>query len=194
MHKTLLAFVFIAFSLPGISQITEHQIDSVYRKLDSVIADSKQYIATKQATIHQKTTQCQSALTPEDRYKAAVDLYREYRSFDNDSALYYLNICKQLADEHLSEQESMLTRLLIGHQYVVSGHYPEAYRYLQQVRPDILPVEYRSTFYHYWSHLYRELETFSQTIQKRIDVESELRTTVENITSQLGRHPSELTK
>ena len=34
----------------------------------------------------------------------------------------------------------------------------------------------------------------AQTIQKRIDVESELRTTVENITSQLGRHPSELTK
>ena len=34
----------------------------------------------------------------------------------------------------------------------------------------------------------------AQTIQKRIDVESELRKTVENITSQLGRNPSELTK
>lgn len=34
----------------------------------------------------------------------------------------------------------------------------------------------------------------AQTIQKRIDVEDELRKTVENITSQLGRNPSELTK
>ena len=34
----------------------------------------------------------------------------------------------------------------------------------------------------------------AQTIQKRIDVEEELRKTVENITSQLGRNPSELTK
>ncbi len=34
----------------------------------------------------------------------------------------------------------------------------------------------------------------AQTIQKRIDVESELQKTVENITSQLGRNPSELTK
>ena len=34
----------------------------------------------------------------------------------------------------------------------------------------------------------------AQTIQKRIDVESDLRKTVENITSQLGRNPSELTK
>ncbi len=34
----------------------------------------------------------------------------------------------------------------------------------------------------------------AQTIQKRIDVEAELRKTVENITSQLGRNPSELTK
>ena len=34
----------------------------------------------------------------------------------------------------------------------------------------------------------------AQTIQKRIDVESELKKTVENITSQLGRNPSELTK
>ncbi len=34
----------------------------------------------------------------------------------------------------------------------------------------------------------------AQTIQKRIDVETELRKTVENITSQLGRNPSELTK
>lgn len=34
----------------------------------------------------------------------------------------------------------------------------------------------------------------AQTIQKRIDVESDLRKTVENITSQLGRNPSELYK
>ena len=34
----------------------------------------------------------------------------------------------------------------------------------------------------------------AQTIQKRIDVESELKKTVENITSQLGRNPSELYK
>ena len=34
----------------------------------------------------------------------------------------------------------------------------------------------------------------AQTIQKRIDVEKDLRNTVENITSQLGRNPSELTK
>lgn len=34
----------------------------------------------------------------------------------------------------------------------------------------------------------------AQTIQKRIDVESELQKMVENITSQLGRNPSELTK
>jgi chromosomal replication initiator protein len=34
----------------------------------------------------------------------------------------------------------------------------------------------------------------AQTIQKRIDVESDLRKAVENITSQLGRNPSELTK
>ena len=34
----------------------------------------------------------------------------------------------------------------------------------------------------------------AQTIQKRIDVESDLRKTVENITSQLGRNPSELSK
>ena len=34
----------------------------------------------------------------------------------------------------------------------------------------------------------------AQTIQKRIDVESELKKTVENITSQLGRNPSELSK
>jgi chromosomal replication initiator protein len=34
----------------------------------------------------------------------------------------------------------------------------------------------------------------AQTIQKRIDVENELRKTVENITSQLGRNPSELMK
>ena len=34
----------------------------------------------------------------------------------------------------------------------------------------------------------------AQTIQKRIDVENDLRKAVENITSQLGRNPSELTK
>ena len=34
----------------------------------------------------------------------------------------------------------------------------------------------------------------AQTIQKRIDVESDLRKVVENITSQLGRNPSELAK
>ena len=34
----------------------------------------------------------------------------------------------------------------------------------------------------------------AQTIQKRIDVENELRKSVENITSQLGRNPSELMK
>ena len=34
----------------------------------------------------------------------------------------------------------------------------------------------------------------AQTIQKRIDVESDLRKVIENLTSQLGRNPSELSK
>lgn len=135
--------------------------DSVYQVLDRALQEAPVLVAQKENDINAARIRFQQSLTPTERYDRAVDLYREYRNFDNDSALCYLFQSLRLARESGNTVGQMVSRMRIGHQYVVSGYYNEALHYLSQVQPDRLNLEERATYYHYWSHLYRELETFS---------------------------------
>ena len=81
--------------------------------------------------------------------------------FNNDSALHYLYRCKELAEKESDTGILMGAYMRLAHQYVVTGYYPEAQLYFQKVQPRKLPNTLLPTYYHYLSHLYRELEMFT---------------------------------
>lgn len=150
-----------ATSIKAQNQPTVTNIDSVYLALDNTIRHADSFLKKKQDTIRQLYEKYQYANNAAKRYKALSDLYDEYRYFNNDSALHYLHLCKKLAEENHDTEKKMVTLLRLAHQYVVTGYYPEAQLYFQEVRPGLLPKSFLPTYYHYHAHLYRELEMFT---------------------------------
>ena len=136
-------------------------IDSVYRVLDYTINHEETYLKNKQDTLQKRQDDYQHAVNAESRYEALFALYQEYRYFNNDSALHYLYRCKELAEKESNTGILMETFMRLAHQYVVTGYYPEAQLYFQKVQPRKLPITLLPTYYHYLSHLYRELEMFT---------------------------------
>ena len=142
-------------------QAQQVNTDSIYKVLDSVVANGPAFIRDKEHDIADKRIRFEKALTPAEQYEATEELYTAYRYYNNDSTLYYLFQALAIAEKENNPSHEMMARLRIGHQYVVSGYFTEAHNYLISVRPNVLNAEQRATFYHYWSHYYRELETFT---------------------------------
>lgn len=136
-------------------------IDSVYRVLDYTINHEEAYLKNKQDTLQKRLYDYHHATNAENRYEALFALYKEYRYFNNDSALHYLYRCKEQAEKESDTGILMETFMRLAHQYVVTGYYPEAQLYFQKVQPRKLPNTLLPTYYHYLSHLYRELEMFT---------------------------------
>ena len=136
-------------------------IDSVYRVLDYTINHEEAYLKNKQDTLQKRLYDYHHATNAESRYEALFALYKEYRYFNNDSALHYLYRCKELAEKESDTGILMEAYMRLAHQYVVTGYYPEAQLYFQKVQPRKLPNTLLPTYYHYLSHLYRELEMFT---------------------------------
>ena len=136
-------------------------IDSVYRVLDYTISHEETYLKNKQDTLQKRLYDYHHATNAESRYEALFALYKEYRYFNNDSAQHYLYRCKELAEKESDTGILMEAYMRLAHQYVVTGYYPEAQLYFQKVQPRKQPNTLLPTYYHYLSHLYRELEMFT---------------------------------
>ena len=159
--RSVILFFFILFSSHIMAQKERVNLDSIYDALSEVLSRSNDFIKLKEDTIKIKTYAFQHIVNKEDQFEAALELYKEYRFYDNDSALVYLFRCLNLAQSIQDKRRSAATMLRIGHQYVVSGYYYEAEEYFKKVSTEDLDTSLLPTYYHYYSHFYRELEKFT---------------------------------
>lgn len=79
------------------SAVTGARTDSLLREIDNAIAHSNVYVRKKTYRIGLLRQQLGKASSPAAQYDIAYQLYQEYLPFVNDSAMYYLGRCADMA-------------------------------------------------------------------------------------------------
>ena len=130
---------------------TSGDVKSVLVELDSVIAHAQQYEAKKKVRLESLRKQLSGAQSLEARYQLNMQLYKEYRSYQNDSALAFLSRNLTIARrQHNADREANCLSLM-AYQSASVGRYPDAELLLARVNANGVS---RQTLYNYYTALH----------------------------------------
>lgn len=113
-------------------------LSNLYDQLDQAINEYPRYVKQKEQRIASLKRKAQQARTSQARIDVEIEIFTQYKSYQKDSALYYINDCIRLAkDNHLSEQQAR-SETQLALLYAVIGSYSEALTVLHQIdRPSL---------------------------------------------------------
>ena len=131
MRRLLLLIPLWCLTLTAAAQTAD--VESLCRQIDKAIEESPQIVSRYEQQIEEVRLQYQHARQPEEKYQLAFRLYEQYKSFMNDSALYYLNEAEMQAVRQGKTAEAANCRALKAFQCSTVGYYNEALAFLKSI-------------------------------------------------------------
>ncbi|MBP3512404.1 MAG: transcriptional regulator [Prevotella sp.] len=129
-------------------------LDSLYRCLDKAIVASPRYVEQREHRIDSLRRELAKARDRSERYERTFALYREYKSYMNDSAVAFLKRCISLTDDRT---ETAVCRSLLAFQCSTTGMYAESLEILGQTDTAGVGREALGEYYLAYGHVYGEL-------------------------------------
>ncbi|KGO91706.1 DUF6377 domain-containing protein [Flavobacterium subsaxonicum] len=159
--------------------------DSIFAALNYAIKNKELYVKEKEKTIAGYKRMLSGDLSLEKEYDCNGNLYKEYRKFKLDSAIYYvkknLRISKALSNNELDQQ----AQLQLANLYSSSGRYRESEIILKGISTKnlskvLLPIYYEAYsqfFEHYSTNTYNEqyvtyIEVYRDSLLSVLDTAS----------------------
>ena len=157
-------FITLLFQF-SVAQIFARDIDfkSMYNQLDNLIDNSYQYVDNHENSIERLRVLLSDTKDEKTKYDVSFNLYLEYKSYTNDSAISYLQQCIRLADRIHRKDMVGKCKSLMAFQCSSSGLYAEALQILKQVSTkDLTPDNGLSDYYIAYNHVYQELGYYTR--------------------------------
>ena len=158
--KIMLFLIFLLF--PLLSCAKKINLDPMYKGLDNAIAHINYYVSIRQKRIKKLNGRLQKAQSLSERLLIHRDLAYEYIPFINDSAIFHLNQCVNLALAMGHRNQAEEYRSLISLQCSKTGMYQEAFNVLDSVRTEYLTRKGRGIYYWAYYNVYNELSYYAQ--------------------------------
>ena len=159
MRRLLLLIPLWCLTLIAAAQTAD--VESLCRQIDKAIEESPQIVSRYEQQIEEVRLQYQHARQPEEKYQLAFRLYEQYKSFMNDSALYYLNEAEMQAVRQGKTAEAANCRALKAFQCSTVGYYNEALAFLKSIDKHTLDSVGLRNYYQSQMHVYGELGYYS---------------------------------
>lgn len=138
-------------------------MDSLLLVLDKTIASHASYTDKRETQIRiLKGKLGSSTLSDEARYQLNDSLYKGYKAYICDSAIYYLNRNIMLADQMKRPRYSAESRITLSYLLSSTGMYIEAADVLQEVNRGVLEGELLVNYYVAYDRVYGELSHYTQ--------------------------------
>ena len=147
--------------LTGMAFAQERDYKTLLQQIDDAIEQSPQITASYEQQIEQTRLQFIKARQPEEKYNQAFHLYEQYKSFMNDSALYYLSEAMHLAEKMGRKAQVGNCLALKAFQCSTVGYYNEALAFLNSIDKQQLDPEGLRNYYQSQMHVYGELGYYS---------------------------------
>lgn len=164
-HKTILLSIFSFFLLMVMPCATasannDRQIDSLLNAIDKAIEQSDKYVLNKTKRIGQLKTQLAEAHNQSAAYDISYKLYQEYLPFVNDSAIFYLNNCANLARQMGNESLAGGCMALIALSCSNAGLYLDSESILKDIDHQQLHGTDLGLYYNACAHVAGEMEYY----------------------------------
>ena len=165
MTRLLLTSVFLL--LTAVINAQKLNLDDLYHQVDQEIEHFPEYVAQYEQQIAATRTDYQKAKNQQERYRLALALYEQYRAFQNDSALAYLNRAETLARQmnQPAQVGDIISRAAF--QCSTAGLYNEALAFLRKVDKTQLDTLGLTHYYMAQMHVYGELGYYTQVSSMR---------------------------
>ena len=141
---------------------TAASIDSILQCIDEAISASDQYVHKKKERIAYLKSRADQAETLSAKYELTYQLYAEYLPFVNDSAIYYLERCSdialQMGDDSKAGGCLSLTALCCSN----AGMYVESEAILKTINPEKLHGIDLGLYYYASGHISGELAYYGK--------------------------------
>ncbi|MBR5171715.1 MAG: transcriptional regulator [Muribaculaceae bacterium] len=154
-HQILLILLMLLTSLT----MSAGEIDLLqeYRRLDEAIGQSEKYVQAREERIAKLKTALEVTRAVNAQYDLCHGLYEEYHSYVNDSAMFYLGRCIELAKDMGDQTRGDECRLELAYQCSETGMYHEAADLLQDIDDQQLDAANLRRYNIAMAHLYGEL-------------------------------------
>ena len=141
---------------------TAASIDSILQCIDEAISASDQYVQKKKERIAYLKSRAEQAETLSAKYELTYQLYAEYLPFVNDSAIYYLERCADIARKMGDDSKAggclSLTALCCSN----AGMYVESEAILKNINPEKLHGIDLGLYYYASGHISGELAYYGK--------------------------------
>lgn len=174
---SMLAFALMANSATA---GVEADIDMLYQRLDRAIEHTDEYVKELQSRITKDKEILSKSVGADAKYKASFKLYEAYRSFKNDSAVFYLGQCINAAQQSHNPQAEGNAKALLAFQCSTTGKYTESYSILSKMDTTLLDQMGRRNYLIASHHLYCEMKYYANipTLSKYYAGKAETYTTL----------------
>lgn len=137
------------------------QHEKLLSSLDSLLLQKDYFINAKEERISLLKKQRASASSAEEKYTLNKLIYGEYRVYNADSALYYINKNKEVALQ--ANNRDWMVTAQIDQSFVLSatGLLREALEAAEHIKTDELPRPLRSKYYGQMRSLYSRMRDYS---------------------------------
>ena len=134
----------------------------LYEQLDAALAQRAHYVELKEKSLNEIKQGAKYVTSNEDKLKLYEQLANEYKAYEYDSAMTYVNkglILAQKSNNIFFNKRFQLsqTRLLI-----TRGFYAEAKEILQKIEPKEEPRDYQFLYYYTMYGLYNNWSTYCE--------------------------------
>lgn len=161
-------FLLLLLLLPALSVSgAKNQLDSLLNELDLVIKNRTQFNRIRELRIDSLKAMITADADAEDSYKIYHRLYREYRNYNMDSALYMATKKHDIARVIGNEQYQYTANMNISEILGIMGMYKEAFDIADEIGKDKLDKDQLPYFYHLYHSTYSLLYENSLTQKEK---------------------------
>lgn len=161
--KTVVAMAFcLMFHILACQAQTRQSVDSLLRCIDKAVDNFPEYVGKRERKINKLRKELARAKTDSERYRVSFSLSEQYTPFVNDSAIYFLNRCVDIASR-MRGQESALCKCkaLIAMRYSSTGIYVESFNTLRGIDTTNVSGEAKGRYFQAYNHVYGEMAYYS---------------------------------
>lgn len=129
-------------------------VDSVEKELQNTLARKLEFERIKLREIFQTKQRLHKNVDPENRYKLHTNLYEEFRTYQMDSAIYYVNLNLKIANDLQDKFKHNQSAIQLAGLYSSAGRFIESNDILKGIPRNGLETELLADYYRTYSDFY----------------------------------------
>ncbi|RVU03052.1 tetratricopeptide repeat protein [Mucilaginibacter limnophilus] len=155
----LLLFFLFALSRGNAQSVN----DSLFNKLNQVLANKEAYIKKKQQRINELHQQLRSTGELRERYSIYQNLYEEYKTFSYDSSYTYAKALQQSSQKLNDPQLIASAKMKMAFTLLSSGLFKETFETLNSINTVSLPDSDKVEYYFLKARSYFDLSDYNRS-------------------------------